>query len=181
MKPCHRLFAPLAALALAQPASADTISGSIVNHNDVAQIPMTLTTETDLTIWTNSFGSGGFDPILSLWFGGNLVAYNDDAPELVDLSQGGFDSLLRLTGLAPGSYLLTVSSFNNFPNGTSLSAGFRHDGATPTPIGEWWTAGSGNYNVHWTFGPISSIPEPSSFAMLLAGLGIATLMRRYRG
>ena len=180
MKLTHCLLFPAVLLSFALPASADTVSGTIVNHNDVVQIPITIATGTDMTIWTNSFGSGGFDPIVTLWFGGSLVGYNDDYLSPVDPSQGYLDSVLQLAGLAPGSYVLTVTSFNNFPNGSLLSEGFRHDGAEPTPIEQWWTQGSGTYNVHWTFGPVSSIPEPSSIAMLLAGIGIVALKRGRR-
>lgn len=178
MKLSHCLLLPAVLLSFALPASADTVSGTIVNHNDVVQIPITVATETDITIFTNSFASGGFDPILTLWYGGILIGENDDAPTPVHPSQAYLDSALQLAGLAPGSYLLTVTSFNNFANGNLLSEGFRHDGAEPTPIEQWWTQGGGHYNVHWTFGPVSSIPEPSSVMMLFAGLCIAAFARR---
>ena len=158
MKLSHRLLLPAVLLSFRLPASADTVSGTIVKHNDVGQIPITVAAETDMTIWTNSFASGGVDPIVSLWFGGNLVGYNDDYSSLADPSQGYLDSVLRLAGLAPGSSLLTVTSFNNFATGSLLSEGFRHDGAVPTPIEPWRAQGRGNYNVHWPFVPVSSLP-----------------------
>lgn len=179
MKLSQFFLPPLAALSMALPAFAGTASGTIVYHNDVAQIPITVSSETDLTIWTNSAGGGNFDPILTLWFGGNLVSWNDDGDLVVDPMQNGIDSVLRLEGLTPGVYLLTVTSFNNHPNGSLLSEGYLHDGETPVPIEQWWNKGNGYYNVNWAFGPVP-IPEPSSSAMLLAGLGIVALARGRR-
>lgn len=75
MKPSHCLLFPLAALSFSLPALADTVSGTILNHSDVVQIPITLTEQGGLTIWTTSFGSGGFDPIVTLWFDGNRWDY----------------------------------------------------------------------------------------------------------
>lgn len=182
MKLSHRLLLPLAALSFSLPATADTVSGTIVYHNDVVQIPISVTETTDLTIWTDSFASGGFDPILTLWLGGNLVTYNDDS-QSVDPAQSYLDSVLRLKDLAPGSYLLTVTSYNNFANGTTFAGGFLHDGAEPILIESWTVQRTGNYNVHWVpeFLPfLSAVPEPSSAAMLLAGLGIAGAFARSR-
>lgn len=179
MKPSHCLLFPVAALSFSLPARADTVSGTIVNHSDVVQIPITLTEQGGLTIWTTSFGSGGFDPIVTLWFGGSLVGYNDDAFGALP-GQGRYDSILREPNLAPGDYLLTVSSYNNFANGGTLAEGFLYDGATPIPI-EQWSNLSGNYSVHWSIGPVSTIPEPSSAMMLLAGLGIAAFVKRRYG
>lgn len=180
MRLSHCLLFPVAAMTFSLPAFAETVSGTIVNHNDVVQIPITLTEQGSLTIWTTSYGSGGFDPIVTLWFGGSMVGYNDDGYEWLDPAQGVYDSILGLPNLAPGEYLLTVTSYDNFANGTSLSEGFVYDGATPTPIEQWWSAGSGNYTVHWTTGPVAAIPEPSSAAMLLAGLAIAGFTCRRR-
>ena len=148
---------------------------------------------------------GGFDTILALFNGsGTLIDSNDDGgPGNVpaDASTGqNWDAYLQ-TVLAPGNYQVSVMQFDNFANGPNLSNGFFREGE-----GNFTAAfGCGGpafcdisgvtpfdqRDSHWAFdvlnvnsaagpGPINAIPEPGTYAMLLAGLGLLGFVARRR-
>lgn len=101
------------------------------------------------------------DPIVGL-FGSNGVKISED-----DDSNAGYDSLLTAQGLAAGTYYVAVSGFSNFD--------FTGNGGN----GNWY------YNLNVTTGTPSivlsaPVPEPESYAMLLAGLGIIGAVARRR-
>lgn len=102
------------------------------------------------------------DPIVGL-FGSNgvKIAHDDDG------SNTGYDSLLTAQGLAAGTYYVAVSGFNNV------------DFTGNDGNGNWY------YNLNITTGTPSvvlsaPVPEPESYAMFLAGLGIIGAVARRR-
>lgn len=153
---------------------AQTFTGQITYHNDVAYHEFTLTESSGVQVWTDSFQNGlNFDPIVSVWLNGVLMGYDDDG--VVMPGQTSFDSFLSLS-LDAGTYLVAVSRFSNFPKGSTLSEGFLMDSATPSLL-----AGGRDYRVHVTLGdyiPPVQVPEPGSWAMLLGGLGLLLARRR---
>lgn len=189
-----KLFSKLAAAAVcalaASTASADFLDSHISYHNDVIYHSFILEQSTDLTAWTDSYGldpadPANFDPIVSLWREGVLVASNDDDDSIRPGEQGIYDAGFIAYGLTPGSYLFTISAYDNFALGTTLGAGFLRDGETPIALADWCEpAGVCNpgefVRLNWEMAP--SIPEPATWAMLAAGLALAgAAARRQRG
>lgn len=180
----------------AQAASFD-FSGNIANHNDVVRIEFTLASDTlDVRLWTDSYRGGvNFDPTIAVFSraSGNLLEDNDDNP-FVASTQTLRDGGITFDALAAGSYLLTVAAYPNGPVGpvgTSLASGFKLDGQAPIPIASYLqpddkVVRGSFYSVHLsgvTTAAVSPVPEPASYALLLAGLaavGAAAACRRAR-
>lgn len=149
---------------------------------------------------------GGFDPILALFdSAGGIVGQNDDggcSRVATDISGQCWDTFFTAT-LAAGAYTVSVMQFNNIAIGPNLSNGFLRAGQgnfTPTfpfctaasqPAFEdiSGTAACGRTNA-WAFDILNveqaaisgggAIPEPSTWAMLLAGFGAVGYALRRR-
>ena len=149
-------------------------SARIAYHNDVIQHSFTVDERSNLVAWTDSYLDGlNFDPIVAVWRDGELLAQVDDNSSIAP-GQTRFDSGLRLYGLMPGTYLFTIAAYDNFANGTTLSAGFMFDGQAPIPLAEWCQPASycgmgGDVSLHWTLDPV---PEPQAWTLLLAGMAL---------
>ncbi|HEY1043362.1 MAG TPA: PEP-CTERM sorting domain-containing protein, partial [Telluria sp.] len=64
------------------------------------------------------------------------------------------------------------SWFGNFPSGP-LSAGYWYDGEAPMALQDTGCdAVCASYRLHWVSGTTLPVPEPATYAMLLAGLGV---------
>ena len=183
------LVAALTSAMGAQAAQFD-FQGDIATHKDVIQINFSLlTSATNVKVWTDSFQSGvNFDPITAVWSqtntGWNLIGQNDDEASIAP-GQTYFDSGLIFGNLSAGNYLFTIATYNNFANGTTLAQGFRFDNQAAIPLALWNQPANGvnkgtHYSVHLSGvdGAVSAVPEPESFAMLLAGLGIVGALAR---
>jgi hypothetical protein len=112
---------------------------------------------------------------------GSLIANNDDGWLVVDPGSGfGYDSFLQ-SDLSAGNYTATVTQFSSFVSGEFLHEGFHGTGTT----------NFGSRDSHWALDILNvgsaslgdsyisqtpPIPEPESYALLLAGLGVVTLM-----
>ena len=112
------------------------------------------------------------------------IGQNDDNANIAP-GQTRFDSGLIFGNLSAGNYLFTIATFNNFANGTTLAQGFRFDNQAAIPLALWNQPANGvnkgtHYSVHLSGvdGAVSAVPEPESFAMLLAGLGIVGALAR---
>lgn len=174
----------LALVTFAQAQAVDfSFSGNIVNHNDVAQIAFTLATDvTNVSVWTDSYQSStNFDPITAVWreLGSDwtLVGENDDANIVPGQTQ--YDSGLLFPTLNAGNYLFTIARYSNFAEGTLLSQGFRFDSEAPLALSDFTSDGA-FYSVHLSDSFISPVPEPETYTMLLAGLGLLGFMARRR-
>ena len=178
------------ATAGAQAAQFD-FSGSISTHKDVVQIGFTLAdAATDVRVWTDSFQSGvNFDPITAVWSKNGddwtRIGQNDDNASIAP-GQTYFDSGLTFTSLTAGEYRFTIATFNNWANGTQLSQGFQFDQQTAIPLAQWTQPASHgnmgpNYSVHLSGVTVAApVPEPETYAMLLAGLGLMGSIARRR-
>jgi len=159
-------------------------TGNLANQTDVIQFDFSLASAgTNVTFWTNSFMNGvNFDPILAVWaqsgLDHRLVRQNDDNPT-VGPGQTRFDSGLAFSSLAAGNYRLTLATFPNFASGSLLSQGFRFDGQSPSPQARG-TFYSVNLSGVSSAQVLSPVPEPETYAMLLAGLGLIGFMARRR-
>jgi len=197
MKPLHALFASL--LVSGSASAADfSFTGNFTNDNEVQEFNFSVAgSPSDVTLRTWSYAGGtnvagavisrgGFDPIVTLFDGtGNLISSNDDGHVVTDPETGlGYDSFLT-QNLSAGNYTATLTQFGSFANGPLLSDGF---------------TGSGQYifggrDSHWALdiqnvnaaavgasyvSAVSPVPEPESYALLLAGLGLVSLVARRR-
>ncbi len=151
--------------------------------------------------------AGGFDPVVSLFNSstGALISFNDDGfhyqvpdtenefptfpyfpyfPNFSNIpffpsTNSAYDSLLA-TNLSAGNYTVTVTQFKSFPVGSSLTNGFSgsdsENFASRTSHWALDVSNVENATVGATY--ISQVPEPDSFAMLLAGLGLLGFMAK---
>lgn len=187
--------AALAVIAVAASAADISVNGKLYYNTDVVQIEFDLNSISDIRLWTDSWNSGlNFDPISALWKQSgsdyHLVFENDDN-DTVAAGQGFYDTGMAFSGLAAGHYVYAVgASFSEpFAKGTLLSLGFTHDADVPTPIAIWNQPSydinandqkGRSYSIHLS-STVAAVPEPESYAMLLAGLGVmATIARRRR-
>lgn len=186
---------PLAlALALTAAAGAQAaqfnFEGDIATHKDVIQISFSLLTDaTDVRVWTDSFQNGvNFDPITAVWSqtntGWNLLGQNDDRSDIAP-GQTIYDSGLTFATLGAGNYLFTIATYNNWAVGTTLAQGFTFDNQAAIPLSQWnqpanHTNMGTHYSVHLSGvdSAVSAVPEPESYAMLLAGLGLVGAIAR---
>lgn len=130
---------------------------------------------------------GGFDPVVTLFNAstGGGIDENDDGSPVADSVTGlRYDSFL-MTNLPAGAYTATVTQYSSFANGPSLADGFMGSGNTSF----------GSRDPHWALDILNvntasigasyishtaPIPEPESYALLLAGLGLVAFMARRR-
>ncbi|WON74089.1 DVUA0089 family protein [Nitrosospira sp. Is2] len=174
--------------------------GNFGNANEVQEFNFAVTgaaREVTLRTWSYAGGSnsegtviarGGFDPMVTLFAAssGARIGFSDDGGALSardPVSGHTWDSFLTHL-LSPGSYTATVTQYSNFPRG-SLTDGFQGTGHT----------GFNGRDSHWALdvlnvegaslgsshsAPVSSVPEPESYALLLAGLAVVSIasMRR---
>jgi hypothetical protein len=180
------IFLGMCLTSLAGAATLD-FGGTLHYNTDIAQFTFSLDSDaTNVRVWTDSFQDGiNFDPITALWTSsGTLIAENDDNATINPSTQTYWDSGFALSTLAAGDYIFTIATYDNFARGTTLADGFRFDGTTPVPIEQWWVGKPGYYHV-WFDGVDSvvppSVPEPSTFLLLGAGLfGIGLLRKRLK-
>ena len=170
-----------------------SFTGNLTGDDDVQLFDFSVDTGSSVTLrsWsyaggTNSEGvlisDGGFDPILALFDGtGNLIDQNDDGIGVAsDPTTGAaFDTLLTSV-LGAGDYTVSVMQFSNFATGPMLSNGF--DGSDTTNFVD--VTGDTRTSA-WAFdilnvNQVSPIPEPETYAMLLAGLGLLAFVARRR-
>lgn len=188
----------LAVSALGAAASAGAadfnFSGNIATNNDVIEIAFSLAADaTDVKVWTDSFQNAtNFDPITAVWrqVGSDytVVGQNDDNASIAP-GQTYYDSGLVFPSLTAGNYLFTIAAFSNFANGSLLSQGFGGNGTT-VPLANWCQPASHcnmgtYYDVHLSGidqarNITPSVPEPETYAMLMAGLSIVGAIARRR-
>lgn len=165
-------------------------TGSIANHNDIVTTNFTIDNDTtNVRVWTDSFMDGlNFDPITALWdSSGNLLMENDDDDTVNPGTQTMYDSGFILPFLTAGTYTFTVATYNNWASGTTLADGFTFDAQAPIALANWTQPANNlnmgpNYSV-WIDGvdsAVSAVPEPSTYALMLGGLGLVGFLANRR-
>ncbi len=181
LMPCAALAA-LGCTPLFQ-AHADTtsISGTFTADNSVYTDNFTTTSSQVYNIFTTSYATGGFVPVLTL-FGSNGNVIDNSGPGISDAS---------LTDtLAPGFYTLDLTEFPNVATGT-LSDGFLFAG-NPTATGDNCGVSGGmfldsitcsqrNSSYALTVNSSAAVtPEPSTWLLLLTGSAALVYVERRR-
>ena len=162
-----------------------SFTGNFEHDDEVQEFQFTVVervADVTLRTWsyaggTNAAGAviaaGGFDPIITLFSaGGYRITWNDD-------DGTSWDSLIS-SSLAAGDYTATLTQNDSFARGRTPADGF--GGSSHTNF-------SGR-DAHWALDIlnadsaslgatyISPIPEPESYALLLAGLGLVAIMKK---
>lgn len=192
------LSVALASCVFSASAADYNFTGNLYNNTDRVHVSFEVVSQGSVSLWSDSWSDGqNFDPIAALWMKSGsdytLVEENDDAIDLA-AGQGFYDTGMQFNNLAAGTYVYTVgASFAEpFAKGILLSEGFVKDGIAPTPISQW-NQPSYDLNANDQKGTfyslrlsgvdnasISAVPEPETYAMLLAGLGLMTTLARRR-
>ena len=166
-------------------AASFTFTGNLENRNATTHFDFSLATvSTNVRAWTDSFLSGvNLDPIIAIWkqvgLDYQLIGQNDDNPNIA-FGQTRFDAGLTFASLAAGNYRLTVAPYNNFATGTLFSQGFQFDSRSVTPHGYAGNFFRVNIDGVDSASPVSPVPEPETYAMLLAGFGLMAGIARRR-
>jgi hypothetical protein len=209
MKCNHFLYATLLliSLALASPIRANTLSyqGNFPSDDFVQTFNFNLASAGAVTLQTfgyaggingagKTIAAGGFDPVITLFDGaGNFLTSNNDGA----CGQVGtdattlncFDSYLSLT-LGAGSYSLALTENDNLAAGPTFADGFTQAGngnftcaefmGTP---GGFCDASPSQRNSAWaldvTTPATAPVPEPSTYALLLSGIGVFFITRKH--
>lgn len=170
-----------------------TFSDHISYNTDVVQVSFTVNADASpVQLWSDSWRGGlNFDPTLTLWVkagnGYSRVGENDD-DDSIHSGQGFYDAGLALPALAAGQYLVTLGAAPNYANGVALADGFVLDGSAPILVTQWNQPSydinandqkGTQWRLHLTgVESAAVVPEPSSFLMLLAGMGVLMAARR---
>ncbi len=151
----------------------------------------------------NTIAQGGLDTILALFDGaGNLIGQNDDGvcgAVPADSATGAcWDTYLFLPNLAAGTYQVAVMQFDNFAAGSNLADGFVRQGqgnftgalggCTNGSFCDVTGVAPGNNRTNqWAFDILgvesasqggNEVPEPSTWALMGAGLAAVVGLRR---
>lgn len=191
------------------PAANLSFTGAFTQDDDVQLFTLSIGAVSNVTLRTWSYaggtnaagasiGSGGFDPILTVFDStGAVVGANDDGGASVTpdpVTNATFDSFLDLTGLAPGLYTVALTQFDNFAAGPNLSNGFVRSGQgnfTPALSGivgctQFCDVAGGIRDGDWAVDilnvdqaeEVPRVLEPATMTLLGAGLAAMSFLRR---
>lgn len=187
-----------------------SFTGSLAADDSIQLFSFTLASASTATLQTYSYASGlnqsgkvvprgGFDPILALFDdAGVLINENDDGYANVpadSVTGQHWDSYIRTT-LAAGTYTVSLTQYDNFPNGPNLSDGFSRIGQPQFTStfgclnGEFCDRTGASRTANWEFDVLdtasaAAIPEPRISVLVLIGIvllsayNIRKLRRRY--
>lgn len=183
--------AAVACLSAARPVSAAAIdfSGNFVEDDDVFVATFSLSTDSLVTLTTQGYALGGFDPLLSVFdASGDPLSLNDDEVTCTAVSPGdtGFclDAHLVLH-LVGGSYWFAVTQSPNSPLG-ALADGFALEGSGNFTGGPFVDAFGNQRTGVWAVrvdgvdpDPVPTpVPEPTTIGLMTTGLVALHLRRR---
>ena len=173
--------AVLAVASLAAQADVASIhqSGGFGFDQDVHSFDLDIIIASDLRLWTTSSAAGLADPLLALFDrnSGALLSFSDDLGDpypQVDPTQGQLDAGILITDLAAGQYRVAISVSPNYPAGSIWADGYLLGTSGGNSIDSAWT-------VRGTLTNAAPIPEPTTTALLLAGLATVGWLARRRG
>lgn len=173
-----------------------TTSGTLDNQGVVLEATFSISSASQLTIFTDSYGGGtnangstarpgGFMPSLVLYnSAGNFVAAETfpspiGARDAVTGLNG--DAYIRTGNLAAGAYIVALSDFlvQQPPTARNLSDGFVDFGSGTTFIDVQGNLRNGSYSLNITGASSpTAVPEPATLWMMAPALGIAAFWIR---
>ena len=114
-------------------------SGTFAKDNDVLCVEFTVDTASEITLFTSSWNTGGFDPLLTIW--DSTGTYLFDWDDTMDGNPGSAESnsvsyafsyydVVYTDTFEPGSYIATITQYYNFANGATLPGATLADGFT---------------------------------------------------
>ena len=189
--PAAILAVGLFSAAAAVQAATIEYTGTLSNGTDIGQGWFEVNNAFDnsgVTLFTDYFNTGvitptsNFDPFLAVWNAqGDLIAFNDNINNL------NWNSSIDLGVVADGKYYFTISNSPYAPvcMGNIASCNFSQGFDMYQPVaGNWDDFRPGNHNVgyggDWSVTVTGVVPEPETWAMLLAGLGMVGAVARRR-
>jgi len=173
-----------------------TFSGTLSSTTQVLQEDFTINAMSNVTIFTTSYGggtnldgtmasAGGFQPNITLYTSGGDFVMNQAVSSPIaktDAATGlALDGYLTDSGLAPGSYIVTLTNWllQQPPTATNLSDGFINYGGT-TFADVNGNPRTGSYALNLSTSGASPVPEPASVWLLVSGLVLAGAAARRR-
>ena len=166
------------------PGAATTTAGTFTDQGEVLEASFLVTSTSDVTLFTTSYASGGFQPEVFLYTStGNFIAGQAlTSPVAATDSTTGLaeDAYLFDAAVAPGSYIAVLTDFLNQPmsTATNLSDGFTNIGSGGSSfIDEQGNSRTANYSLTLSS---ASVPEPASLwlSLPILGLGLAQFRKR---
>lgn len=165
-----------------------TVSGTLQNQGTALEEIVTLPSTSNLTVYTTSYATGGFEPNISLFnstgtFVAGGVTAGTSPIATADMTSGlALDGYLTADDLAAGTYTIALTDFllNQSPTATNLSDGFMSNyGDGVNFIDEQGNTRNGNYTLNIDAMPT---PEPLTFWMIcpaLIGIGLIARMKTF--
>jgi hypothetical protein len=164
-----------------------TTSGTFADQGDVFEAMFSLSSSSNLTLFTTSYAGGGFEPQITLYTSaGNFVASEAVTSPVatVDPSTGlAADAYLFDGAAAPGAYIAVVTDFlNQQPaSATNLSDGFMNIGVGGNNFfDEQGNPRNANYSLNLSTASASSVPEPATLwlSVPILAFGLAQFCKR---
>jgi len=161
-----------------------TITGSLPDQGAVLEEAFSLTSTSNLTIFTSSYATGGFEPNITLYdstgkfVADSMVPGSMPAGKADPTTGQALDTHLEAGNVAAGSYTVTLTDWelNQSPTATNLSDGFNANlGSGTTFVDVLGNARSGAFDLVISPTPTAAAPEPGTFWLSLA-IGIATVL-----
>jgi hypothetical protein len=153
--------------------SAASFADEFAIANNVAIYDLVVPIAGTVSIQSTGFGEGGADPYFTLFQGADATATFLDSNYLQAFSTGGDFSYSA--SLAAGAYKIALGVFANMSFAENLGSGTLTDGFIA--LGEPGSLGDGHYRLVVT----TPVPEPSTWLLLLLGMGGLAMRQRRRG